>query len=275
MASRRSGVATALAATGAALIVVGAGGLWVQRTIGEADTFSALAGDLIERPEIRVALAEAAIDPLFEDAPLALAIQRELAVGVVAAVLGDDRFVGAFRQVLREAHARLVEGERGAVEITLERVVDVARQDLAGISPEVAARIDAIETPEIVVVARAQAQALRTLLGFERAFGVAFVVTGALLVLIGALRNGARALVPAGVAAILTSAALFLTLLATRAGVIAGVQAGRAREAAGAGWDVVVEGLLWTLAIGAGAGVAAIALGIAFSGARRGRRARA
>jgi hypothetical protein len=275
MARGRSGFATALAVFGAALIVLGASGLWIQRTIGERDTFARFAGDLIERPEIRTALAEAAVDPLFEEAPLALALQRELVVGLIAGLLGDDRFVDAFHELLRLAHTRLVERQRGPVEITLEVVVDAAREDLAGISPELAARVDEIETPEIVVVASTEAQALRTLLAFERSFAIAFAIGGAAMVMIATLANGTRAFVAAGVAAIVTAAAVFVILLAIRAGVVAGVQAGRAREAVGAGWDVVIAGLLWTLAIAAGAGVTAAAVGIAFSRPRRRRRARA
>lgn len=275
MARRSSGLATVLATVGAALLVLGAFGLWIDAMIGDADSFTAQADDLIERPEIRTALAEAAVDPLFEGAPAALSLQREIAVGLIAGVLADDRFVGAFGQILRLAHTRLIESERGPVRIGLESVVEVARDDLAQISPLLAARIDVIETPEIVVVARPEAQALRVMLDLARAYSVAFVIAGAVMVLIGVLRNGGRGLVAAGVAATLASAVLFVVLLATRAGVVGGVQAGRAREAVGAGWDVVVSGLLWTLAIAAGAGVVATLLGLLFTGARRGRRATA
>jgi hypothetical protein len=275
MARRSSGLATVLATVGAALLVLAAFGLWIDAMIGDADSFTAQADDLIERPEIRTALAEAAVDPLFEGAPAALSLQREIAVGLIAGVLADDRFVGAFGQILRLAHTRLIESERGPVRIGLESVVEVARDDLAQISPLLAARIDVIETPEIVVVARPEAQALRVMLDLARAYSVAFVIAGAVMVLIGVLRNGGRGLVAAGVAATLASAVFFVVLLATRAGVVGGVQAGRAREAVGAGWDVVVSGLLWTLAIAAGAGVVATLLGLLFTGARRGRRATA
>jgi hypothetical protein len=275
MARRSSGLATVLATVGAALLVLGAFGVWIDAMIGDADSFTAQADDLIERPEIRTALAEAAVDPLFEGAPAALTLQREIAVGLIAGVLADDRFVGAFGQILRLAHLRLIESERGPVRIGLESVVDVARDDLAQISPLLAARIGVIETPEIVVVARPEAQALRVMLDLARAYSVAFLIAGAVMVLIGVLRNGGRGLVAAGVAATLASAILFVVLLATRAGVVGGVQAGRAREAVGAGWDVVVSGLLWTLAIAAGAGVVATVLGLLFTGARRGRRATA
>jgi hypothetical protein len=275
MARRSSGLATVLASVGAALLVLGAFGLWIDAVIGDADSFTAHAGDLIERSEIRTALADAAVDPLFEGAPAALSLQREIAVGLIAGVLADDRFVVAFRQILRLAHTRLLESERGPVRIGLESVVDVARDDLAQISPLLAARIDVIETPDIVVVARREAQALRVMLDLARAYTVAFLIAGAVMVLIGVLRNGGRGLVAAGIAATVASAVLFVVLLATRAGVVGGVQAGRAREAVGAGWDVVVSGLLWTLAIAAGAGVVATVLGLLFTGARRGRRATA
>ena len=275
MARRSSGFATVLAVVGGALLVFGAFGLWIDAEIGDADAFTAQADDLIERPEIRTALAEAAVGPLFEGAPAALSLQRELAVGLIAGVLADDRFVVAFEQILRLAHTRLIESERGPVRIGLDGVVDVARDDLSQISPLLAARIDVVDTPEIVVVARPEAQALRLLLDLARAYSVAFLIAGAVMVLIGVIRNGGRGLVAAGIAATVASAVLFVALLATRAGVVGGVQAERAREAVGAGWDVVVSGLLWTLAIAAGAGVVATVLGLLFSGARRGRRATA
>lgn len=275
MARRSSGLATVLAGVGAALLVLGAFGLWIDAAIGDADAFTAQAGDLIERPEIRTALAEAAVDPLFEGAPAALSLEREIAVGLISGVLADDRFVVVFRQILGLAHSRLIESERGPVRIGLESVVDAARDDLAQISPLLAARIDAIETPEIVVVARREAQALRVILELARAYSVGLLIAGAVMVVIGVLRNGGRGLVAAGVAATMASAILFVVLLATRAGVVGGVQAGRAREAVGAGWDVVVSGLLWTLAIAAGAGVVTTVLGLLFIGAMRGRRATA
>lgn len=275
MARRSSGLATVLAGVGAALLVLGAFGLWIDAAIGDADAFTAQAGDLIERPEIRTALAEAAVDPLFEGAPAALSLEREIAVGLISGVLADDRFVVVFRQILGLAHSRLIESERGPVRIGLESVVDAARDDLAQISPLLAARIDAIETPEIVVVARREAQALRVILELARAYSAGLLIAGAVMVVIGVLRNGGRGLVAAGVAATMASAILFVVLLATRAGVVGGVQAGRAREAVGAGWDVVVSGLLWTLAIAAGAGVVTTVLGLLFIGAMRGRRATA
>ena len=275
MARRSSGLATVLAGVGAALLVLGAFGVWIDAAIGDADAFTAQAGDLIERPEIRTALAEAAVEPLFEGAPAALSFQREIAVGLISGVLADDRFVVVFRQILGLAHSRLIESERGPVRIGLQSVVDAARDDLAQISPLLAARIDAIDTPEIVVVARREAQALRVILELARAYSVGLLIAGAVMVVIGVLRNGGRGLVAAGVAATMASAILFVVLLATRAGVVGGVQTGRAREAVGAGWDVVVSGLLWTLAIAAGAGVVTTVLGLLFIGAMRGRRATA
>src|SRR5918995_4710737 len=224
---RSSGLVTVVAGVGAALLVLGAFGLWIDAVIGDTDAFTAQAGDLIERPEIRTALADAAVDPLFEGAPAALSLQREIAVGLIAGVLADDRLVVAFREILRLAHMRLIESERGPVRIGLEGVVDVARDDLAQISPLLAARIDVIETPEIVVVARREAQALRVMLDLARAYSVAFLVAGAVMALIGLLRNGGRGLVAASVAATVASAVLFVVLLATRAGVVGGVQAGR------------------------------------------------
>jgi hypothetical protein len=275
MARRSSRFATVLASAGAALLVLGACGLWIDRALRDTDTFTAQAGDLIETPEIRTALAEAAVDPLFEGAPAALSLQREFAVGLITGALADDRFVVAFRQILRLAHTRLIESERGPVRITLEGVVDIARDDLSKISPVLAAGIDLIETPEIVVIASREADALRVILDLANALSVPLVIVAAVMVLIGALRNGGRALVAAGVAAVLASGVLFVVLLATRAGVVAGVQAGRARDAVGAGWDVVVSELLWTLAIAAGAGVVAAMVGVSFTAARRGRRATA
>jgi hypothetical protein len=273
MARRSSTFATVLACVGAALLVLGAFGLWIDRALGETETFTAQAGELLERPEIRTALGEAAVDPLFEGAPAALSLQRQFAVGLIAGALADDRFVVAFREILRLAHTRLMESERGPVTISLEGVVDIARDDLATISPVLAAGIDLIESPEIVVVARREADALRVILDIARTFSVGFLIAGAVLVLIGVLRNGGRGLVAAGVAATVASAVLFVVLLATRAGVVGGVQAGRAREAVGAGWDVVASGLLWTLAIAAAAGVVATVLGLLITGARRGSRA--
>jgi hypothetical protein len=275
MARRPSGFATFLAVVGAALLVVGASAVWIDGSVGDTASFTAQAGDLIEQPAIRTAMAEAGVEPLFEDAPALLAVQREIAVGLIAAVLADDRFVPAFRQLLRVAHMRLIGGEHGPVAITLEIVVDAAREDLVDISPELASRVDAIETPQVVVVARREAEAIRTLLDLVDTFGFSLIVVGAIMVVVASLRSGGRAFVASGVGAIVTSALLFVVLLATRAGVVAGVQAGRARAAVGAGWDVVVSGLLWTLAIAAGTGVAVAVLGFAFSGSKRARRVKA
>lgn len=257
---RRSPLATWLAVLGGLAIALGLLGLWAQRTLGDAETFAALAGDILEKPQIRNELAVVIVDPVLERAPEELQEQRAVIVTTTASVLGSARFVPIFEGVLRRAHTRLIEGE-GAVRLELDRPLDEVIAEIEAISPELAAELDAVDPPEPEVVSAAQADRLRGFIAFEQAVSVVLLVAGVLLVIVAVIRGGPRALLPFGATLAGACLVLFGVLLAGRSLLLSGIHPASRTDAAEAAWDVVVADLRTALLIGAAAGAVAVVVG--------------
>ncbi|MGH2636660.1 MAG: hypothetical protein ACRDHU_11030 [Actinomycetota bacterium] len=258
--NRRSTLATWLAVLGGVAIALGVLGLWAQRTLGDADTFAALAGDILEDPRIRTELAVVIVEPALVNAPEEIREQRAFIVSTTASVLGDARFVPLFEDVLRRAHQRLVEGE-GPVRLELERPLDLVVLEVEPISPELAAELDAIDAPSVVVVSAAQADRLRGFVAVERAVSVILLVAGTLLVLVAVIRGGARALVPFGATLAGACLVLFGLLLLGRSLLLSGIHPQSRAAAAEAAWDIVIADLRTALLVSAAAGALALVAG--------------
>jgi hypothetical protein len=255
---RRSALATWLAVLGGLAMALGVTGVWAQRTLGEPETFAALAGDILARPEIRTQLAVVIVDPLLEDDPSAL--QRTFLVTTTAAVLGNERFVPVFEDVLRRAATRLAEGE-GAVRLDLAGPLDVVITEVEPLAPDVAAQLSELAPPEPEVVSAAQAAWLRGFIDVERATSVALLVVGVLLVVLAVIRGGSRALLPFGATLAGASLVLFGMLLVGRTLLLDAIEPKARAEAAEAAWDIVVADLRNALLLSAGAGGVAVVAG--------------
>lgn len=258
--ARRSGLATWLAVLGGLAIALGVTGLWAQRTLGEPRTFAALAGDILERPEIRTELAVVIVDPVLDDAPSALQQQRTFLVTTTAAVLANERFVPVFEDVLFRAATRLAEGE-GAVRLDLEGPLDVVITEVEPLSPELAAQLSEIDPPAPEVVSAAQADWLRGFIAIERAVSVVLLAVGVLLVVLALIRGGARALLPFGATLAGACLVLFGVMLVGRTLLLGAIEPAARAQAAEAAWDVVVADLRTALLLSAGAGAVAVVAG--------------
>ncbi|MGH2673542.1 MAG: hypothetical protein ACRDHC_11250 [Actinomycetota bacterium] len=259
-ARRRSALATWLAVLGGLSIALGVTGLWAQRTLGEPEAIAALAGDILERPEIRIELAIVIVDPVLEDASPELQGQRAFIVTTAAAVLGNERFVPVFEDVLRRAATRLVDG-RGAVRLELDRPIDEVVSGVEPLFPELAAELAAIEPPEPEVVSEREADRLRGFIDLQRAASVALLVAGALMTFVAVLRNGARALLPLGATLGGAGLVLFGMLLLGRTLLLGAIRPPGRAEAAEAAWDVVIADLTTALLVTAAVGGIAVAAG--------------
>jgi hypothetical protein len=263
LARRRAGrgrSATWLAALGGVLVALGVLGVWAQRTLGDPATFAALAGEILEQPEVRTQLAIVIVDPVLEDAPVEIQQQRPLIVSTTASVLGDDRFVPVFEGVLRRATVRLLHTE-GAVHLELEEPLRIVAADVEAISPALAAELAAIDPPQPEVLSDNRADALRGFIALERAVSVAVLVAGGVLAVIAVVRSGGGALLPFGAALAGGCLVLFGALLAGRGILLAGIEPSARAEAAAAAWDVVVSDLQAALLLSAGAGAVAVVAG--------------
>jgi hypothetical protein len=261
-ARRRSALPTWLAVLGGTLIALGILGVWAQRTLGDPDTFAALAGDLLEAPEVRTQLAIVIVDPALEDATPEVRAQRAVIVTTTAAVLGNERLVAVFEDVLRRAATRLVDG-RGALRLELDDALEVIAEEAEAISPEVAAELAAVDAPEPEVISAARAEALRGFIAVERAISLVLLTIGAALTIAAVARGGGRTLLPFGATLAGACLLLFAALLAGRSLLLTGISPAERAEAARTAWDVVVGDLRIALLIGAAAGgIAVIAGGV-------------
>lgn len=257
---RRSRLATWLAVLGGLAIALGVTGLWAQRTLGDPESVAALAGDILERREIRTELALVIVDPALENAAPEIQQQRTFIVTTTASVLGNERFVPLFEEVLRRAAIRLVEGE-GAVRLELDRPLEEIIAEVTPLFPELAAELAAAAVPKPEVVPAREADRLRGFIEFERAASVVLLVLGALLTLVAVLRNGARALLPFGATLGGACLVLFGALLFGRTVLLDAIEPANRAAAAEAAWDVVVADLRAVLLVSAGVGGLAVLAG--------------
>ena len=258
MARARATFATWLAVLGGLAIAFGVSGTWAQRTLGDPETFAALAGDMLEEPSIRTELAVVIVDPLLDGA--VEGVGRTFIVTTTATVLGDERFIPVFEDVLRRAAVQLVEGE-GAVTLELDRPLDVIVQEVQPISPELAEMLATIDAPEPVVVGSREADQLRGIVAFERAVSIALLVIGLGLVVVAVGFGGPFALLPFGATLAGACLVLFAVLLAGRSLLLSGIEPDSRAEAAAAAWNVVISDLTIALLVSAAAGAVAVVAG--------------
>jgi hypothetical protein len=258
MARPRSTLAAWLAALAGLTITLGVAGLWAQRTLGDPATFAALAGDMLEEPTIRTELAIVIVDPLLDGA--VEGVGRTFIITTTATVLGNERFIPVFEDVLRRAAVQLVEGE-GAVTLELDRPLDVLVQEVEPISPELAELLASIDAPEPVVVAERQADELRGIVAFGRNLALALLVVGLILVVLAVVVGGPFVLLPFGATLAGACLVLLAVLLAGRSLLLSGIQPESRAEAASAAWNVVIADLTIALMVSAAAGAIAVVAG--------------
>jgi hypothetical protein len=259
-ACRRSPLATWLAVLGGLAIALGVTGVWAQRSLGDPESVAALAGDILDRPEIRTELAIVIVDPALENADPLIRQQRTFIVTTTAGLLSNERFVPVFEEVLRRAATRLVEG-KGSVRLELDRPLEEVIAEISPLFPELAAELATMNVPEPEVLPAREADRLRGFIEFERAASVVLLVAGALLTVMAVVRNGARSLLPFGATLAGACLVLFGALLFGRTVLLDAIEPANRAAAAEAAWDVVVADLRTVLLISAAAGGLAVVAG--------------
>jgi hypothetical protein len=259
MARPRSAFASLLAVVGGLGIVLGIVGLWANRTVGDSETFSSLAGGLLRQDVIVSRLAIAIVDPALERAAPEVRRQRRVIVSTTEAVLRNDRFVPIFEGVLEETHRSLVEGDRD-VRLRLDPALDAVVVEVRRVAPPVADQLDDVDAPEPTILSAGQASRVRSFVEFERAASLAFLIGGLILVAISLVGGGPRALLPAGTTVAALAVLMFLLLFGVRT--LVGIEvSGASRDAADSAFGVVVAGLQTTLIVTAVVGAVAAVVG--------------
>lgn len=266
MARPRSPFAGFLAFLGGFAIALGIVGLWVNRTVGDTEAFSALASRLLDEDVIVNRLANEIVDPVLEVSPPEVRQQRRIIVATTERVLGDERFVPVFEDVLRDTHHQLLVAD-GEVTLRLDTALDAVVVEIRRIAPRVADQLETVDAPEPTILSASQASRVRGVIDFERTASFALVIIGAILILIAVIGGGPRALVTAGTTVAVLCVLVFLIAFGVRA--LVGVEvSGASRDAASSAYGVVIGGLRTTLLVTALAGAIAAVAGAVL--ARRG-----
>jgi hypothetical protein len=263
MARPRSPFGSILSILAGLALSLGVVGWWLGHTVGDADAFASLAGDLLHQDAVVSSLAQEIVHPVLENATPDVKQQRAVILATTESVLRDQRFVPLFEDVLRQAHHDLIDG-KGDVQLDLGPALAAVVTEVRPISPQVADQLAAVPAPHPVVIAAAEADRVRSLVGFERAATIAFLVGGLILIVIAVIGAGPRALVPFGITLAVTCG-LFLLLIFGARGLL-GLQVSHG-DAASSAFGVVLAGLRTTLIV-----VALVGAGSAVLGAVLGRR---
>lgn len=266
MARPRSPFAGFLAFLGGTAIALGIVGLWVNRTIGDTEAVSALAPRLLAQDVIVGRLANEIVDPVLAASPPEVRRQRRVIVATTQRVLGDERFVPVFEDVLRDSHRQLLAADED-VTLRLDPALDVVIVEIRRVAPAVADQLETVDAPEPTNLSASQASRVRGVIDFERTASFALVIIGAILVVIAVIGGGPRALVPAGTTLAVLCVLIFVIAFGVRA--LVGIEvSGASRDAASSAYGVVIGGLRTTLIVAALAGIAAAVTGAVL--ARRG-----
>ncbi|HUF84540.1 MAG TPA: hypothetical protein VMQ81_08120 [Acidimicrobiia bacterium] len=244
-------------------------GVWTQRVVLEADEFTALSDDLLEREEVRDALAFEIVQEVERTRPGVT--QSGVPVeALVSEALATPEFRGLFRDANGRVHDQLTEGG-DALTLDLDPALAVVTAEVRQVSPEVADQFpSAEEFGEIVLVQRNQAPYVW--IGVEAArWGslIAVILALGLLALAVAIadRRGLT-LGIAGAGVVVASVLFALSVTGAQAYAARWVPDGPNRAGFEATWDVIESSLLVQTLLVALVGVAAAAAGFLIELAR-------
>jgi hypothetical protein len=261
MARSRSPFGAFLAVLAGIAMALGALGWWAEHTVGDAEAFSSLAGDLLAQQSVVSRLATAIVDPVLEQASPEVRQQRAVIVRTTRHVLGDERFVPVFEDVLVQVHRSLLDRD-GDVRLELGPAQDAVVVQVRAVSPSVASQLAAVTPPRPVLLSASQASRIRSTVDLLRGATIAFVIGGVFLLVIAVIGVGPRALMPFGITLAVICVLILLLMFGIRALVDVEVS-GASKDAASSAFGVVVANLRTTLIVATVAGVVcAIAGGI-------------
>lgn len=244
-------------------------GIWTQRVVLDTDEFTALSDDLLEREDVRDALAFEIVQEVERTRPGATRS------GVpVEALISDALATPEFRELFRDAngqvHDQLVDGE-DALALDLDPALVIVTEQVRQVAPDVADQFPSpAEFGEIVLMERGQAPYVW--IGAEAArWGslIAIILSLGMLALAVALadRRGLT-LGIAGTGVVVASVLFALLVTGAQAYAARWVPEGADRGGFNATWDVIESSLLVQTLLVALVGVAAAAAGFLIELAR-------
>ncbi len=244
-------------------------GLWTQRVVLDTDEFTALSDDLLEREEIRDALAFEIVQEVERTRPGINASGVPLE-SLVSDALSTPEFRRLFRDANGRVHGQLVDGG-DALTLDLDPALAVVTEEVRQVAPDVADQFpSADEFQEIVLVERGQAPYVW--IGAEAArWGSIAAIVLAIAVLGLAVALAERRGLTLGIAGVgVVVSSLLFALLVTGAQAYTARWVPNATDRAGfnATWDVIESSLLVQTLLVTLVGVAAAAGGFLIELAR-------
>jgi hypothetical protein len=263
------GVVVPLLVAGCLVVPVADLAVWTQRVVLDTDEFTALSDDLLEREEVREALAFEIVQQVERTRPGVT--QGGVPVEqLVSGALGTAEFREQFRVAIGRVHDQLVDGE-DALTLDLDPALVLVTEEVRQVAPDVADQFpSAEEFGELVLVERGQAPYVW--IGAEAArWGSLGAIVVALLLLGLAVALAERRGLTLGIAGVgVVVASVLFALLVTGAQAYAARWVPESTTRAGfeASWDVIESSLLVQTLLVALVGVAAAAAGFLIELAR-------
>jgi hypothetical protein len=132
-------VAAVLIILGVALVPLADLGMWTERELLSTSEFTTLATDVVQRDEVKDALANRLADILVEQVP-PLALGRFVLVPALKQALGTQQFQTVFEGAVQNMHTQLENGD-DRLTLDLDAILPIVRDLVANVNEDVASQI--------------------------------------------------------------------------------------------------------------------------------------
>ncbi len=235
------------------LIIIGSisftlGGIafWIDHSFVQTDGFVQLADDIIAREEVRVALAEATVDAILEQAPPRAQLARGVLNSVVTSVMEDERFQELFLTAVETGHRGLLEGEIPEFVFGIPDTMENIKNGIALFDPELADKFpDGSQLAEMIELTNETAESIRRWAGFIQQswpilflFGIASIGGGVAL-----KKRRWKGVALSGWVLVCTIIVFSILLYFARINITARPDDPVVRDAVRAIWDVLARGV--------------------------------
>jgi hypothetical protein len=258
----RGFLAGVLAVIGLLLVPLASLGVWTQRELLPTESFTDLASEVMQQPEVQDALAQRVTDEIIVQSPQ-VANGRLLVQPAVGQVLRTEQFDLVFRAAVANMHAQLRAGD-DALRLDLNSLLPVVRDQVAQVNQGVANRIPTSGLPAITVVTRDDVPELWT--GVEIGRDASWAIPAiALLLLIAAVvvaEQRATMLIVVGLGLLVIAAILVLVIRFGRDPLSRVVGSDITVEAFNAGYDTVTSSYVTQMLVLAVAGAITAVIGV-------------
>lgn len=167
------------------LLLVGNIGVWIARNIADTSNFVETTREVLEREDVREALATRIVDNVVFQYPIAGAALEDSLVSVVTGLLGSDRLQPVLDRVATQLHQAVILGERQSITIESPELQTAVLAAVRTFAPEQASRL-ALEgdTLRIELFSGVDLPSYESEISTLRRVGFAAGIIGALLVIL-------------------------------------------------------------------------------------------